>query len=95
MHSSYFLKTFEQLSLFDDRVFSHEVGYGKPEDGIYHEALRRSGCAASECFFVDDIPEYVEAAAGHGIQSAVYTDVPTLLSSLRHVGVDLSGHGLF
>ncbi len=95
VHSSYFLKTFEHLQLFDDRVFSHEVGYGKPEGGIYRAALLRSGCAASECFFVDDIPEYVDAAAGHGMKSAVYTDVPTLLLSLQRVGVDLSSHGLF
>ena len=95
VHSSYFLEAFEQFRLFDDRVLSHEVGFAKPEDGIFHEALRRSGCAPSECLFVDDTPEYVQAAVRHGMKAAVYSDVPALLSSLRSVGVDLSGHGLF
>ncbi|MGB9605541.1 MAG: HAD family hydrolase, partial [Bryobacteraceae bacterium] len=47
---------------FHDRVLSYEVGALKPDERIYREALRRAGCEPGECFYVDDIPEYVEAA---------------------------------
>ena len=69
VHSSHFLAQPNVLDLFDDRVLSHEVGFRKPDENIFRVALERAGIAAEECFFVDDIEEYVEAAGRLGIRA--------------------------
>ena len=82
VHSSYCLERFEILSRFDDRVLSHEVGFLKPEDGIFRVALERAGCSAAECFFVDDIEEYVDAAGRLGIPSRLFRGAADLQRAL-------------
>jgi len=82
VHSSYYLERFEILRRFDDRVLSWEVGFRKPEDGIFKVALERAGCPAEECLFVDDIQEYVDAAARLGIRSRLFRGVADLAEAL-------------
>lgn len=60
---------YEIGSLFKAAVLSCEVGVLKPDPRIYRAALERSGAAVSDCVFVDDTLENVEAAKGLGIRS--------------------------
>jgi glucose-1-phosphatase len=70
------------LSLFDAKILSYEVGAVKPDPKIYMAALKAAHCSPQECFYTDDIPEYVAAARTHGIWAEVFTDVPTLRTLL-------------
>ncbi len=73
---------------FHDGVLSFEVGALKPDDRIYEEALRRAGCAARECFYTDDIPEYVEAGRRHGMDAVRFECAEQLVRELAARGVE-------
>ena len=40
--------------LFDDKIFSYEVGYLKPQKEIYEIALQKMGVKPEECIFIGD-----------------------------------------
>ena len=73
------------------QVLSHSVGAMKPDPRIYTEALRRVGIPASQCLFVDDVNENINAwrlLGGHGIvYNAKHDWIDDLEAKLRHTGV--------
>jgi putative hydrolase of the HAD superfamily len=71
------------LNLFDAKVLSFEVGALKPHPRIYSAALEAAQCSPQECFYTDDIPEYILAARTYGIDAEVFTDVKTLQEQFR------------
>ncbi len=73
---------------FHDRVLSYEVGALKPDDRIYQEALRRAGCAPAECFYTDDVPEFVEAGRRHGMDAVRFESAAQLERELKARGVE-------
>ncbi len=79
---------------FDPVIVSSEVGYMKPEEGIYATALERAGVqreAAANVLFVDNNPSYLAAARNFGFQTVLYDnrrDSPGALETkLRNAGV--------
>lgn len=80
--------TYPLLSQFDDKILSYEVGALKPSPAIYREAIARSGCAAGECFYTDDIAAYVEAARREGIDAVQFHSSERLEKDLRARGID-------
>jgi glucose-1-phosphatase len=76
------------LALFDERVLSHEVGAMKPATAIYEAALAKAGCQANECFFTDDVQEYVDAARRLGIDAVQFQSYEQIARVLRSRGVD-------
>jgi HAD superfamily hydrolase (TIGR01509 family) len=60
---------FEIGSLFHSAVLSFEVGALKPDPGIYSLALEASGARASDCVFVDDTAENIQAARALGLRT--------------------------
>ena len=77
--------------MFDVVVISGEVGMRKPEPGIFHYALDRLGCAASECVFVDDLPMNVRAAAELGMVGVRHRSYAETVGELEALfGLDLS-----
>ncbi|WP_168442367.1 HAD family hydrolase [Pontiella desulfatans] len=48
---------------------SYEVGARKPNPDIYRHALDALGVSGADCFFLDDLPENVEAARSLGINA--------------------------
>lgn len=75
------------LNLFDDKILSYQVKASKPDPKIFQAALAKTQCKPSECFYTDDIPEYVAAAKTHGIDAELFTDVSQLKKHLtsRHL----------
>ena len=53
----------------DGLFLSYQIGVRKPDPGIYRHALGRLGAEPGQCFFIDDLPENVEAARALGIQA--------------------------
>lgn len=86
-HVEWITRHFDVLQRFDERVFSYEVGVMKPDAAIYREAVAVAGCAAEECFFVDDLAENVEAARAEGLLGTEFIGVEALQAALVRVGV--------
>ena len=75
------------LRHFDALVLSYEVKAMKPDPRIYAAAVEAARCAPQECFFTDDIPEYVEAARRAGIDAVVFEGQEALERELAARGV--------
>ena len=59
-------------SLFDDMLFSFEVGITKPDKRIFELACQRLGVRPDEAVLVDDIESYCLAAKEFGMKAIVY-----------------------
>lgn len=81
-HFEYLLPRTPILSLFDEFILSYKEKASKPDPIIFQKALNMAECPPAECFYTDDIPEYIEAAKTHKIDAELFTDVPTLRSHL-------------
>jgi FMN phosphatase YigB (HAD superfamily) len=75
------------LKHFDDYVLSYEVGALKPDTRIYEEAIARAQCTPQECFFTDDIPEYVAGARRAGIDAVQFHSAAQIERELLERGV--------
>jgi len=75
------------LRHFHDYVLSFQVGALKPAPEMYQAALARAACRPQECFYTDDILEYVEAARGHGLDAVQFQSLAQLKEELRKRGV--------
>ena len=75
--------------MMDGIVISAEEKTVKPEAEIYQVLLKRYSLKADECFFIDDSPANIEAAAQIGMSGFVFRgDSAALRSALREVGVN-------
>jgi putative hydrolase of the HAD superfamily len=72
---------------FDSLVLSYEVGAMKPRPEIYRTAIERAGCPPEECFYTDDIAEYVEAGRRLGIDAVQFRSVGQLERELKNRGI--------
>ena len=70
------------------RTYSCVVGASKPNPLIYREALRACKAKAEETVYIDDIPEYVEAARRLGIHSIQFLTPEQLGQDLAALGVE-------
>lgn len=77
-HFNYVFSHYPILQRFDHKILSFEVGVWKPDSRIFQKALEHSQCAQEECFYTDDIPEFIANARKVGLQGEIYTDVPKL-----------------
>ena len=87
IHFAMVRASYPLLGHFHEYVLSHEVGAAKPSPRIYGEAIARAGCAAGECFFVDDLPECVEGARREGMDAVRFESLSQLERDLRARGV--------
>jgi HAD superfamily hydrolase (TIGR01509 family) len=90
-HYDWAREHFDLLSRFDDCVLSYLVGAVKPEPAIFHAALDAIECAPEECFYTDDVEEYVVSARSFGLVAETFRDVPTLKQQLGQLGVSCKG----
>lgn len=86
-HIQWIRQQWDVLDHFDQAVLSYKVGAIKPEPMMYEAALKAIHCRPEECFYTDDIPAYVEAARGFGLQAEVFTEVESLVRHLGERGV--------
>jgi glucose-1-phosphatase len=77
------------LSHFDHLVLSHEVKAMKPDPLIYAAALAEAQAEPAECFFTDDIADYVAGARRAGIDAEQFVGYETLVGHLRSRGVEV------
>jgi len=72
IHFGMVRQSYPILRHFHDLVLSYEVKAMKPAPAIYQAAIARARCRPAECFFVDDIPAYVEGARRQGIDAVQF-----------------------
>ncbi len=84
-HYNYIYSHYPILRLFDYKVLSFEVGFCKPDRRIFRKALQFAECPPEECFYIDDIPEYIASAKQEGLQGAVFQDVGGLRQTLKGI----------
>ncbi len=83
------IKSVEVFLLFDTITTSFEVGAMKPDEKIYRDALSKLALPPEACMYIDDIPEYVEAAHRIGMNAVQYTSPEALLLALGTAGVNV------
>ena len=88
-HLEFVRSCWNVLDLFDAITTSWEVGALKPDPRIYESALAQANCDAADCFFTDDIEDYVRQARFMGIQAHVFQDASTTRATLRSLGIEL------
>ncbi len=87
MHFGQAEARYPMLRHFHEFVLSFRVGAMKPDPRIYQHAIAAAGCPPSECFFVDDLADNVDAARRAGIDAAVFTSLDQLHADLQLRGV--------
>jgi putative hydrolase of the HAD superfamily len=86
-HYDFLSGTFKVDRHFKELILSHKVGFTKPDPRIYQEVLKRSGIAANEIVFVDDLERNVAAAAALGINTIRFVGIDDLKEKLSELGV--------
>ena len=81
---SRFLRAYHGIEHLIDAAFvSGDLGVRKPDPRIYNIALESIGAKPSECIYIDDYPERVDAARKLGICSILFNRAGHDYSGLR------------
>ena len=75
------------LRHFDDYTLSYKLGAQKPAQAIYRDAIVKARCEPGECYYTDDIGEYIDGARAAGIQAAQFRGFSRLKVDLQAAGV--------
>jgi len=86
-HLEFVERNFDVLNYMHARTTSFEAQACKPDAAIYRTALEMAGCAPEECFYTDDIADYIAAAGAHGIRGTQFIDSAQLEAELHAVGI--------
>jgi putative hydrolase of the HAD superfamily len=88
IHFEMVRENYPLLRHFHSFVLSYEVGAMKPLPQIYQRAIEEAGCLPEECFFTDDIPDYVAGARAQGIDAVQFESAEQIEAELRKRGVN-------
>ncbi|HEX4137871.1 MAG TPA: HAD family phosphatase [Bryobacteraceae bacterium] len=88
IHFEMVRENYPLLRHFHSFVLSYEVGAMKPLPQIYRRAIEEAGCLPEECFFTDDIPDYVAGARAQGIDAVQFESAEQIEAELRKRGVN-------
>ncbi len=84
LHFSYIMERYPIVHSLDEWILSYEVGAKKPKQKIYDVIFEKDkDVKRDEVLYIDDIPEYVEAAKGFGLQGLVYKDAKDVWELIR------------
>lgn len=74
LHFSYIMERYPIIHYFDEWILSFEVGAKKPHEKIYDVIFEKRSIERHEVLYIDDIPEYIKAAADYGIPGIVFKE---------------------
>lgn len=77
----------DTLRHFDTLCPSHHARSRKPDAAYFAYCQRHANADPAECAFVDDLPENIAAANGHGWKGVLYRPDTDLAAALAAVGV--------
>ncbi len=73
----------EHARLFDAHVLSYETKLLKPDKRMFQLAADRLGVQMSDCIYIDDKQQHVDAAANYGMHALLYTSLESLIKELH------------
>ena len=88
IHFEMIRQSYPLIRHFHDLILSYEVKAMKPRPEIFHAAVARAGCRPEECFFTDDIAEFVEGAQRVGIDAVQFRSAEQLAEELKSRGIE-------
>lgn len=78
------------MRYFDGYFISADYGLLKPDLDIYYAFYKEFSLQPEACFFIDDMPANIEAAAATGMQGHIFRrDIAALKQALSAAGIDL------
>ncbi len=86
-HFEHAIRTCGVFPLFDAVTLSFELKALKPDPRIFEDSLTKLGLPATDCVFIDDRPDFVEAATRLGFHGLTYTDPERLVRELAAMGI--------
>ncbi len=92
IHFEFIRQRFTILDYLDAYVLSYEVQALKPEPAIFQAAIATSGLPPEQCFFTDDIADYITAARQHGLQAEQFQNPNQLAQALWKHNIPLPSH---
>ena len=83
------MQYFYQLgyAMFDVLVFSCAEGTIKPDRKIFEIALQKLGCTPEQSVFIDDNPEFIDAAKNAGLHTILFESAGQIRNKLAGIGV--------
>jgi HAD superfamily hydrolase (TIGR01509 family) len=72
IHVPFFEMNYPVFSLFDGRIYSHEVGLMKPDPAIFELVKSSLPLDAARTIYIDDLPANCEAARTAGFHAVTY-----------------------
>jgi len=85
IHFTSTMERFPVLEIFERYFLSYEMGLLKPDPAFFHHVLQRLDTSASNCVFIDDRAENVEAAQSVGMIGLEFTISEKLQADLDAV----------
>ena len=86
-HFEHAIRTCEVFPLFDAVTLSFEMKALKPDRRLFEDALAKLNLTPEVCVFIDDRPDFAEAATRMGMQGITCLDEAGLLRDLAVLGV--------
>ncbi|MBA4389792.1 MAG: hypothetical protein C0399_02510 [Syntrophus sp. (in: bacteria)] len=84
LHFSYIMERYPIVHSLDEWILSYEIGAKKPKQKIYDVIFEKNkDVTREEVLYIDDIPEYVEAAKSFGLQGLVFKDAKDVWELIR------------
>ena len=74
LHFAHIIEKYPIVNYLDEWILSFEVGAKKPSEKIYDTIFEKKTVERHEVLYIDDIPQYVEAAASYGIPGIVFRE---------------------
>jgi putative hydrolase of the HAD superfamily len=87
IHFQMLRENYPLLRHFHALVLSYEVKAMKPAAAIFQAAIDRAGCRPDECFYTDDIPEYVAGARAMGIDAVRFESAEQIQREMKARGI--------
>jgi glucose-1-phosphatase len=87
LHFTHILENYPIIHTLDEWILSFEVGAKKPKKRIFDVVFEKMDVEPGEVFYVDDIPEYIDAAKGYGFQGTVFKGARGLRETLKANGI--------
>jgi FMN phosphatase YigB (HAD superfamily) len=89
IHVAYLEKTYSFFAYFPKpvRIYSCTFGACKPDPLVFRAALKSCKVNANQAVYIDDIPEFADAASSLGMLGLHYLSPERLLLELKRLGV--------
>jgi len=82
LHFEFAKNKFDVLNLMDEYILSYKIGFSKPSQEIFLEALKISKVEPARCIYIDDIKEYVTCASKIGMKGILFHSIDELKMDL-------------